>query len=207
MLSLLSFSLSPCMTLRVRQTCWNTPRVRRWTPCVRSTVPLSPVAWVKMEQPPRSSSIILFTSHSRSRFSNSLRPSPTHRLHRYTHPQLSPNLRSHLTLICIPPFPSCIPSHQLPLWFKLLPNHRPILNPRPYPSINISPRASSRGQQGLSKPSPREKWSVRIRQDRADPQPVPTENPAQRETERMRQRWRSRREISRGPVVKERWSK
>lgn len=205
-----SFSavLSLCLNLRARQTCWSTRRTRHWTPCARFTVQLSPVALVKMEQFRHSSSTILTNSHSRSRYSNSLRLSPTHSPHQFTSPKFNPKPRSHLRPISIP-FPCHILNYQPSLWFKLFWNHRPILNPHLYPSLNFSSRASSRGQQRLSTPSLRKRRSVMILWDPADPQPVPTENPTQRETVRVRQIWRSRRVEKKGwrPVMKEKWRK
>lgn len=181
--------LSFCLVLRARQTCWSTLRARHWTLCVRSTVQLSPAGSIRTEQLPPSSSTILTTSHNR--YSNSLRPRPTHSPHHCTSPKLSPNHRPHLRLISTP-LPSNIPSYRLSLWFKLFQNRRPILNPHPCPRSSFRTKASSRGQQDLWMPSPRKRWSVTILRDPADPQPVPTENPTQRETERARQRWRSR---------------
>lgn len=177
--------LSFCLHIRARQTCWSTLRARPWTLCVRSTVQLSPVGSVRTERLPPSSNTTRTTSRSRSRYSSSLRLSPTHSPHRCISPKLSPYPTPHHRLISIP-FPNKTPSYQLSLWFKLFQNHLRILNPHPSPSSSISTRASSRGQQVLWTPSPRKRRPARILWDPADPQPVPTEKLTQRETERAR---------------------
>lgn len=175
-------------------------RTRHWTLCVKFTVQLSPVASAKTEPLPHSSSTIHSNtdSHSRSRCSSSLRPS----FHHCTIPKLIPSPTSHLRLTFIPS-PSCQPC----LWFKLFWNRRLIRNLHRYPSL--SSRTSSRGQRDLWTPSQRKRRPAKIPRDPADLQPVPTENPTRRETQRVRPIWRHRRVEKKGrrPWVNGSWRK
>lgn len=146
---------------------------------------LSPAVSVRMKRLPHRSNTILSSSPSSSRSSRSSRFSNSLRLrHCHSPPRCTRlNHRLHLRLLPIL-FLSNILCYQLTFWFRLFSNHQRILTLHPCPRVRYHPKGHIRGQRVLWTSSPREKWLVTILQDPADPQPVPTENTAPRETQR-----------------------